>query len=159
MLKPSNMKARGLRNNNPANIRRGSSWLGLSKNQNDKLFCQFESISYGIRAFLVLMRTYHYKYKLNTIAKILHRFAPLSENNTYYYIAFVEKYMYEHQVIYSLNGVECQKIRFTDDFNVNIWFNKTEPSYNLILFTLAVLKMETGEDFSVDDIDKAIALL
>lgn len=150
---------RGLRNNNPANIRRGSSWVGLCKEQTDNSFCQFESMEYGIRAFFVLMRTYHYKYKLNTIEKILHRFAPLSENNTYAYIAFVEKYMYEHQKKFYLNGVECKKIRFTDDWPVNVWFNKQQPSNKLILFTLAVFKMETGKDFTFEDIDKAIELL
>lgn len=150
---------RGLRNNNPANIRRGSSWVGLCKEQKDKSFCQFVSMEYGIRAFLVLMRTYHYKYKLNTIEKILHRFAPLSENNTYAYIAFVEKYMYEHQKKFFLNGVECQKCRLHDDSVVNLWHNKQEPFYTLILFSLAVLKMESGHDFTFEDIDKAIKLL
>ena len=72
---------RGLRNNNPANIRHSSSrWIGLSDVQTDKEFCQFDDLKFGIRAFLVLCRTYYKKYGIRTIPQFLNRFAPLSSN-------------------------------------------------------------------------------
>ena len=88
-----NANTRGLRNNNPANIRRSfNKWLGLSSIQEDKEFCQFEHIKFGIRAFLILCRTYRKKYGIQTIPQFLNRFAPLSENDTLAYIKFCLKY-------------------------------------------------------------------
>lgn len=84
---------RGARNNNPANIRRGSHWLGLCKEQSDKDFCQFVSMSYGIRAFLVLCRTYRNKYGISTLREFVHRFAPSNENDTDAYFNYLVKYV------------------------------------------------------------------
>lgn len=78
--------ARGERNNNPGNIRHGSKWQGLSAEQTDKDFCQFISPEYGIRAIYKLLQTYQKKYTLNTIKKIINRYAPPNENNTIGYI-------------------------------------------------------------------------
>lgn len=85
------MTPRGIRNNNPLNIRRSKSqWKGLSETQTDTAFCQFESIEYGWRAaFYLLTRTYYGKYHLNTIRSIVSRWAPESENDTEAYIASV----------------------------------------------------------------------
>lgn len=86
--------SRGIRNNNPGNIRCGSTkWLGLSNFQNDSEFCQFDTMEYGVRALLVLLRTYYNKYHCVTIKKVISRFAPLTENNTEKYIKFVSSYM------------------------------------------------------------------
>ena len=42
------MLPRGLRNNNPLNIRRSKDqWQGLRAQQTDASFCQFESLEYG----------------------------------------------------------------------------------------------------------------
>ena len=42
------MLPRGIRNNNPLNIRRGKDqWQGLRAQQTDASFCQFESLDYG----------------------------------------------------------------------------------------------------------------
>lgn len=42
---------RGLRNNNPLNIRRNNTkWQGLSVTQTDKSFFQFKTMAYGYRA-------------------------------------------------------------------------------------------------------------
>jgi len=44
------MLPRGIRNNNPLNIRRGKDqWQGLRAQQTDTSFCQFESLEYGWR--------------------------------------------------------------------------------------------------------------
>lgn len=82
---------RGIRNNNPLNIRRSKDqWKGLSKTQGDRSFCQFETLEYGWRAaFYLLTRTYYFKYRLYTVRAIVSRWAPPSENNTEAYIANV----------------------------------------------------------------------
>ena len=94
-MKPSVLyhKTRGLINNNPANIRRSSShWLGLLPVQRDREFCQFSHIRFGIRAFIILCKTYRRKYGVVTIPQFLNRFAPLSENDTLAYIKYCLKY-------------------------------------------------------------------
>lgn len=86
--------SRGLRNNNPGNIRCGSSrWLGLSSLQNDSEFCQFDSLMFGVRALLIVLRSYYNKYNCNTIRKVISRYAPSTENNTEKYIKFVCDYL------------------------------------------------------------------
>ena len=64
----------------------------MSKTQNDRSFCQFETLEYGWRAaFYMLTRTYYHKYRLFTIRMIISRWAPANENNTKAYIANVSK--------------------------------------------------------------------
>ena len=79
---------RGIRNNNPLNIRRGKDqWKGLRTLQQDAQFCQFETLEYGWRAaFCLLTRTYYHQYRLWTIRQIVNRWAPPNENNTRAYI-------------------------------------------------------------------------
>lgn len=83
--------ARGERNNNPGNIRHGAKWQGLSRQQTDKDFCQFISPEYGIRAIYKLLQTYQRQYGLNTVTKIINRYAPPNENNTTGYIERASK--------------------------------------------------------------------
>ena len=82
------MEPRGIRNCNPLNIRKSKDqWQGLRVVQQDKEFCQFESMEYGWRAaFVLLCRTYYLKYRLQTIRAIITRWAPPQENNTEAYI-------------------------------------------------------------------------
>ena len=85
------MIPRGLRNNNPLNIRHSAdSFQGEIKGE-DKAFKTFISMAYGYRAAFVTLATYHSR-GLNTIEKIVTRWAPPNENNTAGYIAKVEKY-------------------------------------------------------------------
>lgn len=84
---------RGIRNNNPLNIRIGNSWLGEVKNPTDNEFEQFVHICYGLRAGFILLKRYIDRYKLNTIEKIISRWAPRNENNTRSYINQVAKRM------------------------------------------------------------------
>lgn len=144
------MIARGIRNNNPANIRRGSSWKGLSMYQTDSSFCRFMNMDYGIRAFFVLMRTYRYKHQLLSVREILYRFAPVNENYTSSYIRFVCNYIRQ-------NGFpSC-----SDDgsFRVNIWMNSTTPSEFLRVFARAVFLMETGSEFTDEELELGISLI
>ena len=83
------MVARGIRNNNPGNIRKGEKWKGLADEQTDSSFCIFVSPEYGIRALVKILLTYYKKYKLNTVKKIISRYAPPSENETESYIKSV----------------------------------------------------------------------
>ena len=87
------MLPRGIRNNNPLNIRRSKDqWQGMSKTQNDPSFCQFETMAYGWRAaFVLLTRTYYHTYRLFTIRNIIRRWAPPGENNTEAYIRNVAR--------------------------------------------------------------------
>ncbi|ECJ2221568.1 structural protein [Salmonella enterica] len=84
---------RGIRNNNPGNIRWGDDWRGLvpKSQRTDKDFCQFIKPEYGIRAMIVILRNYQRKHGLNTINGIINRWAPANENNTQAYIASVAK--------------------------------------------------------------------
>lgn len=79
---------RGLRNNNPLNIRRTADlWQGLRQEQNDAEFFQFETMAWGYRAAFVVLRTYRNRYGANTIEKIVKRWAPEADgNDTEYYI-------------------------------------------------------------------------
>lgn len=84
---------RGMRNNNPLNIRHSASkWLGMADEQTDKDFVQFKAMRWGIRAAFVIIRTYIKQYRCDTIAKIVSRWAPASENNTKAYIDRVVKF-------------------------------------------------------------------
>lgn len=82
---------RGLRNNNPGNIREGKGdstfWVGERATDDDPNFEEFNSLPYGIRAAVVLFRNYQSLYGLDSIRKIATRWAPPSENDTAGYIA------------------------------------------------------------------------
>lgn len=94
---------RGIRNNNPANIRKSSiRWQGLvsSEKCKDSSFCEFTSVAFGVRAFLVLCRTYREKYGIKTVTDFIHRFAPSSENDTEKYVSFVLKNMCRDKLLF-----------------------------------------------------------
>lgn len=82
------MNPRGLRNNNPLNIRRvvGTVWKGQTVEQNDPKFVQFASLEWGIRAAFAILQTYRRKYDATCIEAIIGRWAPSTENNTAEYI-------------------------------------------------------------------------
>lgn len=85
------MKTRGLRNNNPFNIRKSKSrWLGKIKG-NDNEFETFDSLEHGYRAGLILLANYYKKYKLHSVGAILRRFAPSTENNLDNYESFIQR--------------------------------------------------------------------
>lgn len=92
------MEPRGIRNNNPLNIRKGNNWKGERPVQKDKAFEEFVSMEYGIRAGFIILRKYITGYngittKFNTIELIVRRWAPPTENATQKYIDFVAKDM------------------------------------------------------------------
>ncbi len=92
------MEPRGIRNNNPLNIRLSSDkWQGQRPPSNspegEKVFCQFSGMEWGWRAaFVILCKTYYGKRGLRTIRAIVSRWAPNNENNTAAYIRHVSDY-------------------------------------------------------------------
>lgn len=84
---------RGLRNNNPGNIREGKGdstfWVGERASDDDPSFEEFNTMQHGIRAAAVLFRNYQSTYGLDSIARLIGRWAPPSENDTAAYIAHV----------------------------------------------------------------------
>jgi hypothetical protein len=94
---------RGFRNNNPGNIKHGEPWNGLAERQDDKEFCQFRALDYGIRAIYRLLLTYKNAYGAVNIHAIIHRYAPSSENHTRNYIKGVVKYVND-RVVHPINS-------------------------------------------------------
>lgn len=81
---------RGIRNNNPGNIRRSADpWQGLAKDQNDDAFFQFAEPKWGIRALARVLISYQDKHGLRTVRAIISRWAPPVENKTSSYIDHV----------------------------------------------------------------------
>ena len=85
--------ARGMRNKNPLNIVKNANitWQGEIKPSTDKNFAQFETLAYGCRAALKLLRTYYEKHHCRTISSIIRRWAPETENNVQAYIKNVSR--------------------------------------------------------------------
>lgn len=80
-------KPRGLRNNNPGNIRQNSiRYSGEVQPSKDAAFKQFQSMAYGYRAMFVVLHTYARKYGIDTIERMISRYAPANENHTQAYI-------------------------------------------------------------------------
>lgn len=86
-------RPRGVRNNNPGNIRINDDlFQGEIRPSRDKAFKQFETMAYGYRAVFRILRNYYNNYKLDTIRKMIGRYAPPSENDTDAYIKAVSDY-------------------------------------------------------------------
>jgi hypothetical protein len=83
------MNARGIRNNNPGNLRHGPKWQGLAQFQPDRDFSLFVDMEHGIRALLINLRTYVQTHNLQTVRQIISRWAPANENNTDAYVLAV----------------------------------------------------------------------
>ena len=87
------MTARGLRNNNPGNIRiNGDLFQGEVRPSKDKSFKQFTTMAYGYRAMFKILSNYFKNYKLDTIRKMITRWAPQKENHPEAYIKAVSDY-------------------------------------------------------------------
>lgn len=90
-------QTRGIRNKNPFNIKASRQpWMGKvpSGRRKDKDFEQFERMEYGVRAGVKLLRNYIRLNdpifgKCDTIAKIVPRWAPVSENDTNNYMNYL----------------------------------------------------------------------
>lgn len=90
------MAVPSLKINNPGNIRPGAKlWEGEVRpsyhTEGNGDFAVFKTMDYGVRAQAKILLTYQNKYGLNTIRKIINRYAPSSENDTSAYVLSVSK--------------------------------------------------------------------
>lgn len=156
------METLGIRNCNPGNIRCGSAWKGLIGSE--KGFCRFDSMAFGVRALLVVLRTYHYKYRLDTIRSIVNRFAPASDgNDTGAYIRFVEqqvwdyykkeKRLFDTQISVDLHHQELCHYPF------NRWFNKKQPFAALYPICFSICWIESRYYLDYETYVDAVNLL
>lgn len=81
--------SRGLRNNNPGNIRRSGVEYRGERQSDDLQFKQFAAPAWGYRAMFMLLHTYRVRYGLETVGDMVARYAPPSENRTGLYAAAV----------------------------------------------------------------------
>lgn len=85
------MISRGLRNNNPGNIDRTSvKWKGMAAAQSDPRFITFTAPQWGIRAIARILLG-DWREGQNTIASLIHEWAPPIENDTDAYVVAVGK--------------------------------------------------------------------
>lgn len=81
-VKTGSDPVRGIRNNNPGNIRKTSTnWKGQVIPGQDDEFIEFETMEYGARAMILLLRNYITLFGRNTIEKIVNAYSPPSDNN------------------------------------------------------------------------------
>ena len=128
---------RGIRNNNPRNIRWGSDWKGLKKDgkQQDPSFCVFETPEYGIRVLAKVLINYKKIHGLNTIRQIVSRYAPPNESQTTAYVQSVAK----HPGVYPDSIIDI------------------EERGVLTVFIKAVIRMENGiQPYSDETIQQGI---
>ena len=128
---------RGIRNNNPGNIRHGEKWLGLNPNgrEIDPAFCVFNTPVAGIRALAKVLINYKKIHGLNTVRQIISRYAPPNENQTTAYIQSVAKQL----------GVFPDTVIDIEERGV------------LTVFIKAVIRMENGiQPYSNETIQQAI---
>lgn len=134
--KATNRQPRGIRNNNPLNIRIGNSWLGEVTNPSDSDFEQFVSVVYGLRAAFCILRRYIRRYHRDTIAKIINAWAPSNENNTVLYISKV-----------------AERVGISPDAIIR--YEDTETMFSLVQ---AMAIQECGQRVSEDSLEKAYKL-
>ena len=121
---------RGIRNNNPLNIRVGNNWKGEVANPSDHTFEQFTEMKWGVRAAFIVLRNYIQRHKCNTIRKIISRWAPANENNTLAYIATVS-----------------QRANIQPDEPISF-----DNTCQMIALLLAMCYVENGQEISLDDV-------
>ncbi|PHM47151.1 structural protein [Xenorhabdus miraniensis] len=130
--------SRGIRNNNPGNIRHGDKWQGLCSRQTDKSFCQFTAPEYGIRAMLIILRNYVKRYGDKNIRQFISRWAPPNENDTENYIAYVSR-----------------AVGVSSDAVIDVYHQPT-----MTALVTAMIKMENGrQPYSEATFEKAFELL
>ena len=132
------MEPRGIRNNNPGNIRvTKDKWMGLRAVQADKEFFQFITPKWGYRALIRTLQNYRKRHGCETIGDFIRRWAPPSENNTLSYIRFV-----------------CEKMGVPPAYVPNV-----EDKVTMCLFAYAISYYENGVVPVMEDISDGWDLL
>lgn len=130
---------RGIRKNNPGNIRHGANWHGLNPDGRkiDPAFCVFTDSIYGIRALAKVLVNYKKIHGLNTVRQIISRYAPPNENQTTAYIQSVAKQL----------GVYPDTVIDIEERGI------------LTVFIKAIIRMENGiQPYSDETIQQGIEL-
>lgn len=124
--------SRGLRNNNPGNIRRSKvRYLGEIRPSQDPDFKQFASRAWGYRAIFVLLDTYRRRHGIDTPAGMIARWAPPAENDTQAYIRAVARQ----------TGLDPQQAVDTSDRRT------------MIPLAAAIARVENGTAAEPDEVD------
>lgn len=85
---------RGIRNNNPGNIRLTQTrWQGQKDVQGDTSFVEFTAPLWGLRALMRVLLTYYFRHGLDTVESIVNRWAPPHENATDHYVYSVARHL------------------------------------------------------------------
>lgn len=132
------MTARGIRNNNPLNIRhnRNNRWQGVYEQQTDSEFVRFASMQFGIRAGFIIIRNY-IRQGHKDVASIISRWAPTRENNTVEYI----------RVVCEMSGLSpYQELQFED-------------KDTMVALVDAMIRVECGKPVAKLDIEKGYAMV
>ena len=128
-------KPRGIRNNNPLNIRYNprNNWVGQTGS--DGHFCKFSAPKYGVRAACKLLQRYAGNDGKTTVLEVINKWAPSADgNDTEKYIATVCKEMNiratdtidVHQrgtvvrLLFYMARVECTQ-KALDAANIGVW--------------------------------------
>jgi len=131
---PLNVPTRGLRNNNPGNIRNDDriGWQGevCPTAKRDFAFEEFKDMASGYRALLKLLRNYRSIHGLQTIAEFIARWAPPHENDTEAYI-----------------GMVCRSLNVARDYVPDV--NDREI---MTAFAAAISRMENGVPAVMSDV-------
>lgn len=130
---------RGLRNNNPLNIRVSSiQWQGKITENTDGAFEQFISLEYGLRAGLVNIRTYIKRDRLDSISVIIPKWAPALDGND------VRAYV---RLVSNKSGVPAtRRLSYNDRFE-------------LCRIVWAMAWVECGQEISYEAVEKAWDLI
>lgn len=137
--KVNNVLPRGLRNNNPLNIRWTPGtrpWQG--QKSNDGQFVIFETMEDGYRAAFRVLDSYNKKHNIYSVREIIYRWAPPQDhNNTRAYIERVCK-------------EAC--LRETDQIVVDSWIEENRDDAMWLVWAMA--KVENGDKLiTYDDIE------
>lgn len=142
-------ETRGIRNNNPGNLRKTKdNWLGLSEEQTDRSFFQFKTMEYGVRALIITLGTYVNKYNLHSIDEIISRFAPSVENPTAHYIEVVKRLLDDLDVNWDY-----------DYFLHEVTFGEKCPSSCLFFLCQAICEVESNFLLTFDLFCRAYKLI
>ena len=124
---------RGQRNNNPMNIVGGpNKWQGMAKGQTDKQFVQFETMTMGVRAAMVILTKYHRDYQLKTVPEIVHRWAPDGGEAEKNYITHVRNTLFKSDI----NQTRADLLKL---MQAMCWF-ESRYSLSQLMFNSAMLK-------------------
>ena len=129
---------RGLRNNNPGNLRRSADkWQGLAPVQGDPEFFQFTGMAYGYRALIRTLQNYRRVHGLQTIGEMIGRWAPPAENDTGAYVRAV-----------------CRELQVPDTYVPDVDDRET-----MCALAAAISKVENGIPADIEDVERGWELL